>query len=194
MAIIKNPTASLYELGILSETLDVYVWKGLTVVRKHSHAFDPRNPAQLVQRARMTDGVHWWKYNGHPVDVRDSWNRLAQYKTLHLPGYHVGLGNIMKAAGQYPNPRIVTHALHWHPWLIVIHLRNLDLDTFDPEPGPFLVAYGNAPQSLTTIVSLHPGTGGSLQLYPPPGWTPPIYLHVYKKHSRSGIVKTTQPI
>lgn len=194
MAIVTNPTASLYELGILSETLDVYEWRGLTIVRKHSHAFDPRNPAQLVQRARMTAAVNWWKLNGHPVDVRDSWNRFAQYKTISLPGYHVALSNIMKADRAVPNAHIVTHAIHWTPELVHIYTRPIDLGTFWPEPGMYHVAYASRPQGPYTIKLVSPGTGGTLQLWLPPGCTLPIYLNVYKKHSRSGIVKTAPPI
>lgn len=194
MAIVKNPTASLFELGILSETLDVYQWKGLTVVRKHSHAFDPRNPAQIVQRSRMTAAVRWWKLNGHPVDVKASWNRYAQYKTITLPGYHVALSNIMRASGVTPNAHIVTHATHWTPTLVLIYTRPIDLGPSWPEPGLYHVAYSSQPTGPFTIKLVSPGSGGTLQLFLPPGLTLPLYVHVYKKHSRSGIVKTAPPI
>lgn len=179
--------------GQLGRTIVLYTWKSLQCVRQYVVGRDPRTPAQLVQRSRMTTAVAWWQYNQNPDANRPAWAHLRTSYKKHMTGFSLFCSNFMRQILTTPTAHFATHAANTAPNTVTVYLQPADFSAPALEPGYFIVYYSTLPWTDSNPVSAVEIIPAILTVTLPATVAFPLYILLRKGYYRSGIMHVPAP-
>lgn len=193
MAILRTPIIKFRCSGQLAKTIVLYTWKSLQCVRAYVVPLDPHTPDQLVQRARMRTATRWWNHNQNTRAGRDAWNQFRTTHKKHMTGFSAFCSEIMRQIPTVPTAHFATHCVTTAPHTVTVYMQTADFSEPELEPGYFWVYYSTLPWSDKFALSVSQTIPAILTVTLPDTVALPVYLLIWKKRYRSGIMLSQTP-
>lgn len=88
MAKVSAPLMSFRASGKLANALVYFPWKGIQSVRQYVIPANPKTPAQVTQRAKMTAAVAEWHSAAYNTIDRSAWRVFSGTLTKVMAGFN----------------------------------------------------------------------------------------------------------